>query len=296
MLRTISLAKLRLFSEEDAEVARILRQLQDEASNITVTNGTVYAEGSSPDPNEKPSGRSTPLAREKVYSEEDEEVSRILKLLQNESSNITVSNGTVQSVDNPNGTPSSRSTPLAREKVYAWYNVIDKDGSQRGKQSLQFEYDMLEKFKKEQGPENFWYKAQFREDGKFEVIFIIRFRLTKYSEYQRWTFQMVYGDNYGAAQDVSSRGLNAEFGGAIQVYPIDPPPAKLKRGDRMFHHLVHDGNTGRYFLCRMKSAATNESSSSGGSQLHAYKALQNVLRWLTVYNIWQKTGRDIDAE
>ena len=297
MERKIILARATLNNDEDDEISRILKQLQSESANITITEGTVQV-GDIMGQGGISNSRSTPLPREKVFTEEEEEINRILNQLKNEVNNITVRHGTVQTTTETgsNGANNTRSTLLAREKVYYWYNAIGKDGSERGKQSLQFEISMLEKFKNEQGPENFWYKAQFRTDGRLEVIFILRYRITRYSPYQQWTFQMIYGDNYGEAQDVSAHGLNAEFGGAIQVYPIDPAPSKLTRNGRMFHHLVHEGSTDRYFLCRMRTAATDESARGGGSQLHAYKALQNVLRWLTVYNIWQKTGRDVDAE
>ena len=78
--------------------------------------------------------------------------------------------------------------------------------------------------------------------------------------------------------DHPGRDQSGLFGGSIRIYVMD----RLKPG---FHHLVKD-EEGRKFLCQVRE--------TDSAAVNGYNAMKRVLRWIEVYCIWEKTGRDID--
>lgn len=147
------------------------------------------------------------------------------------------------------------------------------------------------------------YKVQFTYDEKrrFVVLIDMTFRITKEAmmeiakdlpnglseravpcirvlEEQPWRcfkFCIVY------EHDFPGRDSSGMFGGSIKVFPM----TSLKPG---FHHLLTDTASGLRYICQVGSVKS--------SAVNGYTVMKRILRFLTVYSFWEKTGIDIDKE
>ena len=131
------------------------------------------------------------------------------------------------------------------------------------------------KFKKSYNNPAFNYKAQIRSDGRLEVLVAMPFKPSEKIGWEIWKFQMLFDHDHP-----TMTRENTTFGGSIKVYPISPNVDG-------FHHLVR-GENGRTYVCQVEEEMAAE--------VNSYAALQNVIRWLTVYYIWKQTGKDIDRK
>jgi len=151
-----------------------------------------------------------------------------------------------------------------KDKKY-WYNA-----NVQGEALYQFELQCLENFRKKFKNPDFKYTVQIRSDGKLEVIIALPFNPG--TGWEIWKLQMLYDDNHP-----TRNREDTVFGGSIKVYPISPIPTG-------FHHTFRD-STGRVVV---------DLGHLSREECNAYAALENVIRWITVYYVWKKTGKDID--
>jgi len=265
---TFNLPRQPLFSP-DSDSGKELDRLSDEATKVTdyvVVNGQLVPKHQATN---TPNSQKIDMPEKPVYLPNENELDR----LSNEATKVTdyvVVNGQLVPKTEVSNLPPAQKDQvidMPKKPVYAWY-----DG-QRGRALYAFEMQCLENFRKKYNNPAFNYKAQIRSDGKLEVIIALPFNPG--TGWEIWKLQMLYDDNHP-----TRNREDTVFGGSIKVYPISPIPTG-------FHHLVGSGDNGRSFVCQTKQQDAEE--------VNAYAALENVIRWITVYYVWKRTGKDIDA-
>lgn len=138
---------------------------------------------------------------------------------------------------------------------------------------LKCEKDGFIQFMREYHHEDMKMSFLYDNQNRFCVNIVIPVKMSPEETWRSFTFHIVY------MHDHPGRGADGMYGGSIRVYPL----TKLKPG---FHHLVTDSAMGIPFICQTKSANSWD--------VTGYNVMKRVLRWIDVYCVWEKTGKDID--
>lgn len=144
---------------------------------------------------------------------------------------------------------------------------------QKDKDLYEFEKNCYFQFMREYNHPDLKIGFAFDKKNRFVVNVSIPFKVAPDIPWRTFKFHIVY------EHDFPGRGADGLFGGSIRVYPL----TKLKQG---FHHLIPDSAVGPPYICQVKSVNSQE--------VNGYKVMTRVLRWITVYCIWERTGVDID--
>lgn len=138
---------------------------------------------------------------------------------------------------------------------------------------LRFEKDCYLKFMKEYNNPDERLTFCFDKNHRFCVEIALPFKVAPDAPWRTFKFHIVY------EHDHPGRGTDGTFGGSIKVYPL----TKLKPG---FHHMISDSSMGAPFICQAREVRSED--------VNGYKCMTRVLRWIEVYSIWERTGRDVD--
>ena len=261
----LQMPKLTVYTETDDQLERITKQA-DEITDYVVVNGQLVPKSQA---NSVSADKKIDMPKKPVYTETDDQLERITKQA-DEITDYVVVNGQLVPKSQANSVSADKKIDMPKKPVYYWY---DKD--EKGRALYKFELQCLEKFKKSYNNPAFNYKAQIRSDGRLEVLIAMPFKPSEKIGWEIWKFQMLFDHDHP-----TMTRENTTFGGSIKVYPISPNVDG-------FHHLVR-GENGRTYVCQVEEEMAAE--------VNSYAALQNVIRWLTVYYIWKQTGKDIDRK
>ena len=166
---------------------------------------------------------------------------------------------------------------------------------------LRFELEALDLFKKEYDASVnnslFRYtvateggKLLTTADGKLSVALRIPVKVTPSSPWEVWVMRMIFSHNHPYEQEDCGK-----FGGTIQIYPYSRHRVTSNGVSEIpinynHHHLVYEGGNRNStpFICQLRNAKS--------PSINAYHALDQTVRWIVNYTIWERTGRDIDGE
>lgn len=89
--------------------------------------------------------------------------------------------------------------------------------------------------------------------------------------------------------DHPGRGTDCKFGGTIKIFPVtrDGVPFDFKYKGKQFEHLIRHNNYGIPYICQLRV--------TDSAKVNSFHAIQNLNRWMTGYEVFHKTGKDIDA-
>lgn len=136
-----------------------------------------------------------------------------------------------------------------------------------------FERECYRTFAKNYNHPNCKVQFDFDKKKRFVVLLDLPFKPDPNEPWRMFKFLIVY------EHDHPKRGSDGLFGGSIKIYPL----TKLKPG---FHHLIYDSAMGLPYICQTRT--------SEQSKVNGYYAMRRLLRWIRVYCVWERTGKDLD--